>query len=82
MANKITDLYMISRMETQFKGNLAGAKLPQNIFPLLFVPVLSHQNEECVQLLASHSSSQRGPGKPALTQAASASSIPTDALLK
>ena len=26
MANKTPDLYMISRMETEFKGNLAGAK--------------------------------------------------------
>lgn len=31
MANKIPDLYMISRMETQFKGNLAGEELLQNI---------------------------------------------------
>lgn len=31
MANKIPDLYMISRMETQRKGNLARAKLLQNI---------------------------------------------------
>lgn len=31
MANKVPDLYMISRMETQCKGNLAGVKLLQNI---------------------------------------------------
>ncbi len=31
MANKTPDLHMISRIETQCKGNLAGAKLLQNI---------------------------------------------------
>ena len=36
MANKIPDLYMISRMETQCKGKKSEA--PAKIFPLLFVP--------------------------------------------
>lgn len=73
-ANKIPD----PCHDKQCKGNLAGAK----IFPLLFIPAPSHQDEECVQLLASHTSSQRGPGEAAPTQAPNTSSIPTDTLLK
>lgn len=77
MANKIPDLSMISKMETQCKGNLATAK-----YSLCYLsqrrPTRMRSVFSCLRAIPPPSGNWRA----ALTQAQTASSIPTDALLK